>query len=294
MKSYLLLVLLALCSCGKNDPKSHPENSSNPGSGQDKPLLGEGKQSKGIFSVEVRKHTTLKEDYSNLEEFKDNINTFTAQFEVTSGSAYEHQINCVKSYFDTDQASFKASFGQFKSIVNLDLEVAAKDPSPVTIKCNISDKAEVVQSFEFVLNKSYIIENKASFIQAISNPNIHTLLIEEGATLITDGKDLEVKIDHLIALNGAKIITMTQEEAIQTLSDFSGRSGGSLNFEINKVQGNLVVELRGQNAGEVTTIPDPISEVPPKHEKHNGKCGNKGNAGANNPKIIFDLNSNLI
>lgn len=51
------------------------------------------------FRIITKRKVELKEDFSNIEEFKENINSYVIQFEAKSGRYVDATVECLKSNF---------------------------------------------------------------------------------------------------------------------------------------------------------------------------------------------------
>jgi hypothetical protein len=80
------------------------------------------------------------------------------------------------------------------------------------------------------------------------------LHLGQGSTIITNGTTLKIRANELVSDQGS-ILSFAQTSlnpptAVPGRSGFDGRDGGQVFFDVDRLEGQLRVDLRGQNGGE--------------------------------------------
>lgn len=223
----------------------------------------------GTLKTEVSRKTSLLKDLSNIEEFKENINSYEVKFEAISGQFIGTFAECRRNGFDGNRETFSGSFDAEGKAAVVEITMAESDSTVTDYECNISDGEMVFFGNPIRLKKSFIVSGEKNYFEFIGSSDIETLLIEEDSKLNTNGSIVELRVNELISLNG-KIVTFSEDKLNSTRENYPGASGGQITLNANSAMGNLDIELRGLNGGKVTKVPAKIAQVPPRDPTTNG------------------------
>lgn len=219
------------------------------------------------FQVLKTKNTNLLDDYSNLKEFKEDINTYKIKFRSKYGNIKNTIINCEKmNLSERKRYVVKTHFNEVKEVDFL-LEISDEDPNETNFLCEVKDNTEEIERIKIKLLKSYIVSKDENWNTFLPTEKIETLLIEKDVTLYSHEMSVILESRTFISLGGS-IKTFPQTFADSTLPDNNGKSGGSIIISSLVGRGHLNVDLRGLNAGARTT-------VPPKNQTRTEKNTNK-------------------
>ena len=269
-KTSLLIGLLAVIfiSCDSKDETNEIVFNSNPVS---EPSIDRSSTSNpsGTLATIVKRKIQLAKDFSNLEEFKSNINRYDIEFSAVAGHFAETFVECKKEGFDSSRDSVSSVFDVKGLSAKVELELAEDGASEVTYECLVTDGEAIYDRASVRLKKSFVISGKKNFFEHVGSSNIETLLFEEGSELSTNGSIVEINVNELISDNG-KLVTFSEDRLNSTRDNATGKSGGHIMLKANSAVGYLDIELRGQNGGKVTKVPPPITDAPKQDPKTNG------------------------
>lgn len=273
--SMLMLVSLVACNSGGGSsstsaPVQNPENTKKDEitSNTDKPANTV--ETDRLVIVPKRK-IELEQDFSNFEEFRDNINRYEIVFEVKSGDFSNATLECKKLNYDRTDSKV---FGRFKNNASeaiIDITILESDPNTVEYKCSATDNDLVLDSATIKIPKSYVVRGQKSFQAAINATDISTLVLDQGAELSTDGGDIKLTVGELIS-NEGKIVTHPTDAVNKTYENRPGASGGSIDLTITKGIGEVTFEMRGLNGGSQTRVPEQNPAVTASNPRNNGTC----------------------
>jgi hypothetical protein len=265
VRSVLFLVILSfLASCGK-----HTDNS--PSS---IPFIDSSKSSLTATSVDQIRKTELSSDYSNIEKYKEDINSWNIKFSFKDNLPLA-SVSCSRQQFT------RTKFEDTHTVLNMGtitVHLAPEDPIEVSFKCFISSNGNLVDEVNFKVNKSIVISGETDFqTTGLANAEksgqinkVHTLLIERNGNLIFRDKNYVLKAEELISLGGG-IASFPQGEAV--FNNTHGLSGGRLELRVQKAFGDLSIWLRETNGGPQTFVPAPKANAPA-DSALNGHCSN--------------------
>lgn len=276
-----MLMLLSLVACnsdgGGSSSSAQSENYTDSKkdevtSDSDKPVNSV--ETDRLLIVPKRK-VELKSDFSNFEEFRDNINRYEIVFEVKSGDFSNATLECKKMIYDRTDSTV---FGRFKNDfqeASVDITILENDPNEVKYKCSAADNDIVLDSAEIKIPKSYVVRGQKTLQSAINATEISTLVLDKGAELSTDGEEINLTVSELIS-NDGKIVTHHTDNINKTYENRPGASGGLINLTVNKGIGEITFELRGTNGGAQTRIPDKNPALTAFNPNNNGTCSGTG------------------
>lgn len=275
LKSSLLLLSLSalLSACGGSKSGSDSE----PDKGQKNPVISseelvEETTDKGILKISKKRKVELKEDFSNIEEFKANINTYHISFEAIAGNYRDATITCSKSY-DLSKKSFDGNFNSTGHSGMIEVFIDQYDKNETDFTCEIIENYSVIDTAMVKIKKSMVVSGPVNFTSHIGNGYLETLVIDQYGVLITEKNDVKLQVEEFIS-HGGKIVTFTKQLEDATADNLPGESGGTINIDAKKTLGKVFFELRGKNGGKQTQIP-PATPKQVADPKLNGNCSTK-------------------
>ncbi len=257
-----LLAIFLLFSCGKKEveSKSKIKEESN--------ILTSNLE----FEVKKKRKVELNKAQSNYEDFKKNINSFEVSVRSLNTKLPGAKISCSKDRLDQDERLIEALFDDEGINAHLTLKLNDKDKFDTDFICSVVDKDVQVGEFKINTKKSVIVSGKQNAQDLnLGLAPIEKLVIEEGATLITNGTNILLEMDELISFGG-EISTFDEEKTYTPVNDRDGLGGGKIILKTKTSQGKVIINLIGLQAGLQTKIPEPIFEIPLAHKNNNGKC----------------------
>lgn len=108
-----------------------------------------------------------------------------------------------------------------------------------------SANREVLAQIRIDIPKDEVI---TTAIQLSGARQYRRLYLSATAVITTESSDLDLKAESLIAEVGAKIQTFAN--GTKASSGLSGRSGGSLRLQVLRAEGELHIEMRGEDGGD--------------------------------------------
>lgn len=267
-KTFLCLGLAFLASCGKNESQKSVET-----------YLDEIRSDQGAVvdntpkSIRIikKKKTKLLDDFSNLEEFKNDINTYEILFQPKSGQFLNTEVTCEKiGLSELSRPILRAKLNDREG-TTLSIKLSHNDPNRTEVICEIKDRDDLIDRTRVTLLKSYVVSGEKNWNTYIQGNEIDTLLLDQDSTLLTYDLAKQLKVRDFISLKGT-IKTFPLELRDSTPENQNGRSGGIIMLESEIARGKLSVELRGLNGGKNTLVPSKRKDVPPKVTKLNPNC----------------------
>jgi hypothetical protein len=283
MKTMMFLTMaLALVACGKNGGgKSSSHKAETPVSIPSTPDDGGVIVSENAtFKVSTHRKVELEKDHSNLEAFKQNINSHVVKFEAVTGHYSDHKVECKRSFYDRSNEVYSAYFDKSGLQANVDIELLSTDPGEAEFKCTLSSKGEDVDHVSLPLYKSFIVSGQTSFKTALGTEKFGTLLLEKDGVLVSGEDEINLSMKEFISLGG-KILTWEESKVTTTSPDTIGKSGSKISIQTEMTSGELKVELRGLNGGKQTKIPEKQTEIPAADPSLDGKPGNDSGGSCN-------------
>ncbi|GEM_PF-6246190 len=269
----LLLSMLLLASCGKSSSGgAQSELAARPVQKNEVPTDDETVVHTATLSYSIKRRVELEADMSNLETFKEKINLYSITAQVTSGHYQNSQLVCAKLIFDQTKSEQKVWFDNQGQSASLLVEVGENDPVEAKFNCYVNYLGEHTEIADLRVLKSFVIKTETSLEMAkiADTKKIGTLVLEEGAILSSEGKEINLEVQELIAQKGV-ITTYTQNNLKQKTFDVNGESGGVLNLKINKAIGEFKIEMKGRSGGDVTSVRAQKS-APAANPALNGNC----------------------
>ncbi|MCH2534721.1 MAG: hypothetical protein MK008_09800 [Bdellovibrionales bacterium] len=116
----------------------------------------------------------------------------------------------------------------------------------------IAATTEVVESpYDIKITEDFEVSDDIKLF--FEGKPINRLIINEEHPIVTQGRDVILNIKKLISNKGT---IRTFPEGSKAPDNKHGLSGGNIELNIEKAEGQLEVILSGQNAGEVTNLPN--------------------------------------
>ncbi|XGC81170.1 collagen-like protein [Bdellovibrio bacteriovorus] len=262
IKSPLLLfaatMMIANIGCqngSSNNPKSSPENSTQEQS--------KTKVFPNGIKIEIVKLIELREDQSNLQEFKDSLNIYQARISIpenlytaSTEIRRSHNADAVSpSYKAVPKTSAEYKEGYYIVIDTFRLFESDLVKRTISYKVYVDERPTAVNTL--VLLPDLVITRDSQKAKTLNSLKMSSgryefgnLIMERNALLETRGADIEIFTNRLIS-DYATIQTFSAEEAAIEARDLdNGRSGGKIYIQANSATGSLRVELRGTAGGK--------------------------------------------
>lgn len=297
------LLLLGLASCNSSDggggskpaqnEQIDSENQPRDGLPTDLDLTPEAEMS--TLKVTKKRKVQLEKDFSNFQEFKQNINNYEITLHAESGDYVGAGVECTKNLYDRNKTTFTSKFDEKGLRAKVSLTMESTDPMIVEYDCKVIDREIEMASAKIKLKKSFIVTGTQNVISlgVAGASSIESLVLDEGSVLVTDGAMVNLTMNELISNKGS-IVTFAKENMPLPLDNESGKSGGIINIVTEKGIGDISFELRGGAAGKQTNTQSPRTEIPatdpaldggsncrPGKQGHQGHKGHKGHPGFN-------------
>lgn len=270
-----MLLSLAACNSGNGGSSSSSQTETIDNSKKDEVTSDSDKPANTVETdrlvIVPKRKVELEEDFSNFEEFRDNVNRYEVVFEVKSGDFSNATLECRKLNYDRTDSKVLGRFKDNASEATLDITVLENDPNIVEYKCSATDNELLLDSATIKIPKSYVIRGQKTLQAAINATEISTLVLDKGAELSTDGDDIKLTVAELIS-NEGKIVTHASDAVNKTYENRPGASGGSIDLTINKGIGEVTFEMRGLNGGAVTRVPEKNPAITQFNPRNNGTC----------------------
>jgi hypothetical protein len=259
-KKILLCVLLStLAACGSNNSSQSP-------SGPQADI----KTQSSKFSVLITEVKYLKRHAIELNSLTEQsiisderlMNKFI--IDVTLKNALTEDVNviCAKMNLKSQAQNVTILAGTQKAKLEIQLDNEELD---ATLNCRIVNNGIELSTQSFNLEKTLIIKN-AVHLKDLSIKGQRGFLsvdrlvfTNEEAKIITDGAVVNFKTNEIFSANGMIETFATDETQV---ANRDGLSGGAINIITDKAQGIFRVQMRGQNAGEQTQIPEKNPTAP--------------------------------
>lgn len=267
LKTTLLMSMSILMSCGQNNGSN--DASSNPVEVPKDNTKTEVSTEKASFKVTALRKTIFNPDFSNLEEFKKNINDYIIKFEATAGSYKNTQVECQKAFTRSSRKNYTA-FDQKGLTASMEVSIDQNDKNSVVFNCSILQDDTEIDSAKFTLNKSVVISDEVTFGPGIGDGNLDTIVIDEKGNLVSNGESIKVTASTLIS-NKGKISTF-KKDVISSPENIPGLPGNVMFIYARKAYGEISIELRGLNGGTQTIGPGPQTALHNPPKARNGQC----------------------
>jgi hypothetical protein len=288
----LMCFLLGLAACkssggGDSKPSTKAKTDTLSNSETDP----ESAEESSSLKISKRRKVSLEKDFSNMWEFKENINNYIVTLEAETGDYSGATVECrIVSHLVSQDNKTTATFDEAGLKAELVLTIQKYAPTSVDYACKVMDRGSEVDSATIKLRKSIIVPSgKSQNINAVGlggSQAIESLVLEEGAVLVTAGDIVELKMNEFIS-DKATIATFAQDNMPKPVDNEPGRWGGEIVIETEKAMGEVSFELRGGNAGQQTEVPRKNPFVYPVDGALNGQC--KGVV----PEEYFNKNNQL-
>lgn len=268
-----ILLGVVACNSGGNGSKNPASNTEATQEGES--AGHETSENKPSFiKISKSRKVNLENDFSNLDEFKSNINKYILTLKSESGSLLGAEVECrKKNILDRDNVEYRTFFKNEGLVASVEVSIEPKNPVSVEIECLILDRGELLATKVISLRKSFVISGVKNVVASgLGFEPIETLLLDEDSVLVTDGSLFTILTNEFISKN-AKIVTFTEEVGATVHDNEPGANGGSIHINTQFARGQLTVELRGRDAGQQTIVPGMNPAIPSSDPALNGICG---------------------
>jgi len=282
----LMCFLLGLAACKSSDGgSSKPDNKAKTDTLSNSETDSESTEESSSLKISKRRKVSLEKDFSNMWEFKENINNYIVTLEAETGHYSGATVECrIVSHLVARDDKTIASFDDAGLKAELELNIQKTGPISVDFSCKVMDRGSEVDSATIKLKKSIIVPSgKPQNINAVglgSSQAIESLVLEEGAVLVTAGEIVELKMNEFIS-DKATVATFAPDNMPKPVDNEPGKWGGGIIIETDKAMGEVSFELRGGNAGLQTEVPKKNPFVHPRASA--GQCSGVVNSESFSP-----------
>lgn len=263
--SSLLICALILSGCSKSSPSLQTA----PNSTVVDKIEQDVSNKKISSSITLKRMTEFEDNFSNIEEFKENLNKYIIQADFT-GTPGEKTFSCETQSSPHDKLQFQITFGNDSQVVEKIIDLNKTIAQVETIHCSVN--SEIITSVEanFEIKKDLLIDHSEDIEEKLVDGKniIGTLVFAEGVVAQTNGRNLNLKVDRLIATNST--LTSYKGSSLRAPDNSDGRSGGLININAGVAIGSLKIVMRGQDGGLVTKVPGDITDIPGIDSSFNG------------------------
>jgi hypothetical protein len=213
--------------------------------------------SNGVTFISERA-VEVREDFSNLEEVRDNLNTFKVTATFENPTAEKSSLKCSKIIDSKDIVS-STRIEKGSQAGTLEIKLGERELK-TDINCQILNSKGEVATAHFSFLKSLFVNGPTSInLLAIAKSDdvllLDRVIITSQGSLVTEGQSIKMSAKAIYSDHG-KIETFTKSENDENTM---GKSGGELVIKTENSYGDLSIYLRGINGGDQT-------ETPPKKE----------------------------
>lgn len=214
-------------------------------------------------TIEIHKKVELREDRSNIEEFKNNLNLYVAKIRIPEDVFVEDikirtsknpsALNPKYTQLAKSEATYENGFYQLTETLNL----WQQDFNVKTVIYKIIGPDSTIEEVSFELYPDLVVpgeQNQTITLASLGilsgNYRFGVLFLEKGTVLSTQGASIKFQVDRLYA-DEARIESFSVHQA-NVLSSYgeAGRSGGRFTLQAVSAVGQLTFEMRGTAGGK--------------------------------------------
>jgi len=269
--AFLALIAASMSSCNSKHSSSSPapqtqkqveaQNTSTPSSEEATRPVEEKTESNHVTDITVSRYVELNEDMSNINEFKIYLNTVRfkaiyvgeAENEITLKCIPENQSMTVYTgEFETDDSlqekTARITLSSDKTR-NPNFDCSIMDGNKVVFKKSIKVKRDVYLYGDYSTKEKTLSD---SDLPASGQISLGALIIED-ASLITQGADIDLRVDDFFAIGSARLETFSEKD-LSSKPGTEGKSGGRIAISAKRAFGELEVFMRGKNGGKYGSV----------------------------------------
>lgn len=206
----------------------------------------------------------LKNDFSNIDDVKAQLNTFKIKVKLPGALDEDSELSCYKAIEGENVA--KAMIPKGSTSSSVEVNIGEKETS-TKVYCHVSVSGELTAQIIYNLEKSVLIDSETKLNSlSVSKNNkgyeVDRLILLRNGSLITNDESFTMNVENLYAQDSI-IQTFSNAEVTGQRRNTSGRSGGTINLTTKFSTGNLRINMYGQNGDDQTSVPAPITSIPP-------------------------------
>lgn len=211
--------------------------------------------------ISIQRVTEFESNFSNIEEFKSNLNKYIVHANFT-GHSEEMTLSCETQSSPHDKKQFQVMFGGKTQTTDLAIDLNDNVAQKETIHCSVNSDLMSRVDADFEVKKDLLISSSEDVTKYLVNGKNYfgTLVLDEGVVAETLGRNLDIRVDQLISNNST--ITSFSQKNSKAANDQDGSSGGTLNINAMTAYGSLKIIMRGQDGGDVLKTPKAIETRP--------------------------------
>lgn len=214
----------------------------------------------GEVNFSVKRAVELNEDFTNLSEVKEKINTFIVSAKFEREFEKDGYLKC-----SGKSSSKVAAFAAFKKDVELEMVIKESEPK-LSVNCEIVSANQKVADAKLSFYKSLFISDEVLYQDLVlpvekGNMMIDRLIMTKSGLLLTNGEKVSLKAREIYSEDGT---IMTFDEGMRkALNQFNrdGLSGGEISIKANKSFGKLNVVMAGKDGDDqLSKALEPIND----------------------------------
>lgn len=246
--------------------------------------------------IQIKKAVELRDDRSNYQAFKENLNTYEAKIIIPEAAftsdleiVRSNNVSAVNPYYESiSKTSAEYVSGQYVITDTLNLWRHDLNSKTLTYKIYsgeaISGEVTATLAPDLLITRSEKPITLQSLGISSGEYNFGVIFLEEGSVLQTEGLVVKLNADRLFSEN-AMIETFSEEFAQAVpIQGRVGLPGGELKMNMVRAMGNLSVYMRGTHGGKGRD-----AEV----QTNIGAKGAKGADGENHEKCHYSKEAPL-
>ena len=269
-RTFGLILLAALVSCGGDNSSQTSYVSQEDSKINETTPAGSTTVTRDI-EINVEKKVNFAPDFSNLDEFKENINNYIVTFLPKTKALAGADISCKKNFYTQKPQDVTGKINAYAEATSLELTINQDDPHKIEFSCEASLIGETFATHRGRLLKSFVVSGEKNWSHFIgSESEIDTLVLENSSVLYGRYINVNLKAKKLISNHG-RIATFLFGEEDTTLDDHDGFSGGKIKINADEAHGTIAFDLRGLNGGKRTKKPEKREPLP-RDPKLDGQC----------------------
>lgn len=190
------------------------------------------------------------------------MNTFLIDVKLENTLTTNSKFSCAKINLSSRGETTEIPAGKQNATIKIKLESGENDS---TVYCRLINEGKEISNQSFELQRTLILKNEVHIkdLSIKSEGGLLSLdrliLADENTTIITDGALLNLKVNEFYSGNG---LIETFKDGDTQKENRNGLSGGIINIKTDSAIGTLRIQMRGENAGEQTKIPEKNLVIP--------------------------------
>lgn len=232
-------------------------------SGEGMPLESRENNKKAQSIIVKKRVVEFNSNFSNFEEFKNGLNQYLVHAEVKQ---YEPGmfLLCETQSPTSNKKTFKKEFTRNQTDADVLVDMRGRFEQVEMVNCKIKKNDKVEAESLFTFKKDLLIKGTQDYRQLsllAGRNELGAVVFDDKAILQSLGDHLNIIAEDLISQN-AVVVSFLENANSKASANQNGRSGGIININALRAYGSLVIKMKGQDGGDQTLVPGPVTEVP--------------------------------